>query len=245
MELGRAACRLAGARAFLRPSTSTPQQIRIFTSDSSPLSAAAGAAVASSPRDRVVFRAPSASQVRAESLREKLEARAQEKPLPPRPTPIPHVNLWTRPRSQQNSPAGAARSPLTGSDLLASIRSDVDRSTSNLAQGGGGGPATGMALFQISDFYKKHNMSHVEMRLRPSTGRTVSVHGAMDVARAFKVLEGHCRANNIKSESRQQKFHERPALKRKRLRRERWRDRFGAGFRATISRVMELRGQGW
>lgn len=243
MELGRAACRLAGARASLRPSPSTPQQIRIFSSDSSPLSAAAGAAVASSPANKDVFRAPSASQVRAESLREKLEARAQENPLPPRPAPIPRVNLWTLPRGQPNSSAGVAKSPFTGSDLLANIRSDVDRSTSNLAQGGA--PATGMTLFQISDFYKKHNMSQVEMRLRPSTGRTVSVHGAMDVARAFKVLEGHCRANNVKNDARQQRFHERPALKRKRLRRERWRERFGAGFRATISRVMELRGQGW
>jgi hypothetical protein len=53
------------------------------------------------------------------------------------------------------------------------------------------------------------------------------------------------RKNRIKMEVAMQRFHERPGLKRKRLRRERWRKRFKEGFVATIKRVKELRKQGW
>ncbi|KAK0744852.1 hypothetical protein B0T21DRAFT_358560 [Apiosordaria backusii] len=83
-----------------------------------------------------------------------------------------------------------------------------------------------------------------EIRLRPPTGRTVQVKSS-DPARAFKLLNQLCKANRLAIDVRDQRFHERPALKRKRKLRERWRLRFKAGFKAVIDRTMELRKQGW
>ncbi|KAF3356792.1 hypothetical protein VdG1_06215 [Verticillium dahliae VDG1] len=65
------------------------------------------------------------------------------------------------------------------------------------------------------------------------------------MAGALIFLGKAMRANNTKELARLQKRHERPGLKRKRLRSERWRARFKIGFAATVSRVQELRNQGW
>lgn len=83
------------------------------------------------------------------------------------------------------------------------------------------------------------------MRLSPSTGRTVSVGGKVDVTRAFSLLAMSVQRNGIKRESSRQRFHERPGLKRKRLHSYRWRRRFRAGFKAAVARVVQLRKQGW
>ncbi|CAG8961042.1 hypothetical protein HYFRA_00002582 [Hymenoscyphus fraxineus] len=83
------------------------------------------------------------------------------------------------------------------------------------------------------------------MRLNPSTGRTFTVGGHVDVARAFQLLNQSCAANDVRNDERYQRFHERGGLKRKRLRRERWRKRFGEGFKAAVFRVKQLRTQGW
>ncbi|KAG9238958.1 hypothetical protein BJ875DRAFT_366732 [Amylocarpus encephaloides] len=83
------------------------------------------------------------------------------------------------------------------------------------------------------------------LRLRPSTGRMVSLTPVMEVASAFKKLDIMCARNQVRSDSNRQRFHERPGLKRKRLASERWRRRFGAGFKATVARVKQLRKQGW
>lgn len=86
----------------------------------------------------------------------------------------------------------------------------------------------------------------LEMRnLRPSTGRTIEKYGNVDVARAFTLLDMACKKNGVRRDVKLQKFHERPGLKRKRLRSERWRYMFRGGFRATVQRVSELRKQGW
>ncbi|SPN98616.1 uncharacterized protein DNG_01661 [Cephalotrichum gorgonifer] len=79
----------------------------------------------------------------------------------------------------------------------------------------------------------------------PSTGRTVHVAGPVNVARAFKLVEQRCSANRVAAISSRQRFHERPGLKRKRLRMSRWRARFKTGFHATVTRVRELARQGW
>lgn len=85
----------------------------------------------------------------------------------------------------------------------------------------------------------------VPLRLRPSTGRTVAIEGNVDVARGLKMLEQSCARNKIRSMATKQRFHERPGLMKKRLKRTRWRVRFMEGFRATVGRVKELRDQGW
>ncbi|RFU26364.1 hypothetical protein B7463_g9966, partial [Scytalidium lignicola] len=83
------------------------------------------------------------------------------------------------------------------------------------------------------------------MRLTPQTGRTVQVGGNIDVGKGFRMLEISCARNRVRQDFNKQRFHERPGLKRKRLRRERWRKRFMMGFKATITRVKQLKKQGW
>jgi small subunit ribosomal protein MRP21 len=83
------------------------------------------------------------------------------------------------------------------------------------------------------------------LRLVPRTGRTVYVRSNVDVARSFKLLAVQVAQNGLRRDFYQQRFHERPGLKRKRLKSERWQKRFKRGFKATISRVRELTAQGW
>jgi len=82
------------------------------------------------------------------------------------------------------------------------------------------------------------------VKSRPSIGRTVEV-GPQGVARALQILGRECRDNNVRSDQIRDRFHERKGMKRKRLRRERWRRRFGEGFRATVRLVTEMRRKGW
>lgn len=67
----------------------------------------------------------------------------------------------------------------------------------------------------------------------------------VDVATAFRVLRGEVSRTGVARDARMQKFHERPGLRRKRLRGERWRKAFNEGFYAVLERVRELRRQGW
>jgi small subunit ribosomal protein MRP21 len=83
------------------------------------------------------------------------------------------------------------------------------------------------------------------MRLTPTTGRTVLVGFGVDLGRAVRLLEQSCARNKVRRESAAQKFHERGGMKRKRLRRERWRKKFMLGFKSAISRVKHLKKQGW
>lgn len=85
------------------------------------------------------------------------------------------------------------------------------------------------------------------MRLNPMTGRTVFVDPArgVDVAKAFKQLDVMCNQRGIKRELRAQMFHERPGLKRKRLRSQRWRGRFRKLHAAMLSRASSMRKMGW
>ncbi|KAI1475550.1 hypothetical protein F4774DRAFT_396500 [Daldinia eschscholtzii] len=83
------------------------------------------------------------------------------------------------------------------------------------------------------------------LRLVPRTGRTVQVTRNADVARSFKLLSIQVSANRVRHDVNRQRYHERPGLKRKRLKSERWQKRFQKGFKACIKRVRELTKQGW
>jgi len=65
------------------------------------------------------------------------------------------------------------------------------------------------------------------------------------VGRAFSLLGRYCSFNKVKTDWVTQRFHERPGLKRKRLKRVRWRRRFMDGFKAAVTKVKELKKQGW
>ncbi|KAI1330909.1 hypothetical protein F5Y16DRAFT_361562 [Xylariaceae sp. FL0255] len=87
---------------------------------------------------------------------------------------------------------------------------------------------------------REHNM-----HLVPRLGRTVHVRKNVDVARSFKLLAVQVASNKVRSQWQQQRFHERPGLKRKRLASQRWQARFKKGFKAAVVRVQELTRQGW
>lgn len=67
----------------------------------------------------------------------------------------------------------------------------------------------------------------------------------MDVGRAFRQLEILCARNSVRRDFMRQRFHERPGLKRKRLKSERWRKNFKANFKGIVGVVQKMRKQGW
>ena len=85
------------------------------------------------------------------------------------------------------------------------------------------------------------------MRLGPRVGRSIDIDSKKDIdpAKGFRQLDMLCGRNRIRADFMKQRFHERAGLKRKRLKRERWRKRFKVAFQATVSRVQELRRKGW
>ncbi|KAH6955599.1 hypothetical protein DER45DRAFT_604963 [Fusarium avenaceum] len=90
-----------------------------------------------------------------------------------------------------------------------------------------------------------------QIRAKPVTGRTVFVKDRITKTSgptpmvALRVLNRMVRDDQVKNKFHSQKFHERKGLKKKRLRSQRWRARFKHGFKATVSRVIELKKQGW
>ena len=85
------------------------------------------------------------------------------------------------------------------------------------------------------------------MRLTAALGRTVNIapNRGLDLARAFNLLRIKIATSNIRGESAKQRYHERPGLKRKRLRSENWRRRFMTGFQAMVAQVRHMKRQGW
>ena len=94
---------------------------------------------------------------------------------------------------------------------------------------------------------KKLEPLNPPVRLDAFVGRSELVdpgHG-VDFARALAKVQMKCNYNNIKGDQYRQMFHERPGLKRKRLKSERWRKKFKVGFTALVGKVQKLRSQGW
>lgn len=83
------------------------------------------------------------------------------------------------------------------------------------------------------------------IRLRPPTGRTINVTSSVNPQRALAMLNRLTVQNRISKDANMQRFHERPALRRKRQWRERKERRFEQGVRAAIYRTMQLKKQGW
>ncbi|KAM0321783.1 hypothetical protein ACHAQA_009879 [Verticillium albo-atrum] len=99
---------------------------------------------------------------------------------------------------------------------------------------------------ESDDFLRSHyNAPKPELRLKPVLGRTIHCTQKRDVGSALRVLGVAVRLNQTKKFERLQRRHERPGLKRKRLRSERWRAKFKTGFAAAVLRVQEMKSQGW
>ncbi|KUJ10510.1 uncharacterized protein LY89DRAFT_656317 [Mollisia scopiformis] len=99
--------------------------------------------------------------------------------------------------------------------------------------------------FDTAEETMVHRSKRVPIKLGPSTGRSVTMGAGLDVGRGFRLLEQSCARNKVRADANKQRFHERGGLKRKRLRRERWRRKFMEGFKATVVRVKQLKNQGW
>ncbi|TQS37719.1 hypothetical protein Golomagni_01797 [Golovinomyces magnicellulatus] len=97
----------------------------------------------------------------------------------------------------------------------------------------------------ISMDVTKPKVSRQLLSLSPSSGRGVFVTEKTNLIKAFRQVETSCNRNRVRRDANGQRFHERPGLKRKRLKSQRWRERFRDGFKATLERVQELRSQGW
>ncbi|KAF2684353.1 hypothetical protein K458DRAFT_388821 [Lentithecium fluviatile CBS 122367] len=84
-------------------------------------------------------------------------------------------------------------------------------------------------------------------RLNPSYGRQINLDlsRGRDLVRGINMLGSLTARNKVKADFMKQRFHERPGLKRKRLKSERWRARFKIGFQNVTSRVTELTRKGW
>ncbi|KAL0471672.1 hypothetical protein QR685DRAFT_519806 [Neurospora intermedia] len=137
--------------------------------------------------------------------------------------------------------------------IVDAINKDSSSSTSSSSSSSSSGALyssskpSPMQTWNETDFETRHMAPQQELniRLRPSTGRTFYVSGHQDFAGALKQLHRTVAANKVKKDVRLQRFHERPALKRKRNLRERWRARFKEGFKAAVNRTFELKNQGW
>jgi small subunit ribosomal protein MRP21 len=153
-------------------------------------------------------------------------------------------NAQIPPQSQATTLGNtASSSPLSIDDVFSipdQIQADMEAATAGI---------TGNSLTNWDEdiFLKNHHYTtEPELRLRPSTGRTININkGSVDLARGFRLLQKAVNQNGIKRDMIMQRAHERPALKRKRQKRERWQQRFQSSFRATMNRVFELKAQGW
>ncbi|KAF3930768.1 hypothetical protein ABW20_dc0101445 [Dactylellina cionopaga] len=85
--------------------------------------------------------------------------------------------------------------------------------------------------------------SKLPPRLGPTAGRSIAVRGG-DVGGALMQLRRICSENSIARDAATQRFHERPGLKKKRLRRERFRRRFKYSFKKMVTTVLEMKRQG-
>ncbi|KAI9846845.1 MAG: hypothetical protein M1838_001120 [Thelocarpon superellum] len=92
-----------------------------------------------------------------------------------------------------------------------------------------------------------HEPPRPTTRLSPSLGRSILIDPkrGTDLGRGLIYLSSLLSQNNVKGDHFRQRFHERPGLKRKRLKSERWRKRFKVGFKLMLNKVRQMKKKGW
>jgi small subunit ribosomal protein MRP21 len=104
------------------------------------------------------------------------------------------------------------------------------------------------SLLESNEFSRGQSLSSPPLgnraipRTGPSAGRSVQVRA--DLPSALSRLRMILTANNVKADQVRQRFHERPGLKKKRLKSARHRKRFKAGFKKLVSIAMEMKRKG-
>jgi len=141
-------------------------------------------------------------------------------------------------------------------DLLKEFDTGFRRNKKGSAATQGLGSSLGSSKFDVKNMFgptfntkaaEPDPVLPLRTKLGPSLGRTVQVNEAkgVDVGRAFRTLNILCARNKVKADFQTQRFHERPGLKRKRLKSQRWRRAFKEGFKGMVSQVVAMRRQGW
>ena len=84
------------------------------------------------------------------------------------------------------------------------------------------------------------------LRMDPFMGRAVVVNRVgTPLGRALGLLNYVNKLNSVHTHLRAQRFHERPGLRRKRLKSERWRKRFLVSFKHVVGKIQHMKSQGW
>lgn len=184
------------------------------------------------------------SSLPASSLDFARGSRPRAKPLP---TDLASL-LRDAARDAPPSPPGALSSynasrPAADRATLSTTPVDL----ADLAFFNAAGGARGSSVFTNARARAVDPLAASPVPLGPRVGKTIQVDAArgIDVARAFQTMESVTVRNRVKKQARDQRFHERPGLKRKRLAKERYRRWFKESFRGICRRVEELRKQGW
>ncbi|KAL6883151.1 hypothetical protein HDV57DRAFT_495534 [Trichoderma longibrachiatum] len=160
--------------------------------------------------------------------------------VPPPPPPPPAADSASpSASSEKSSSSSSTQFPYTAADSSAPFNFDIAEIVAARSA------AYGQSL-NVGD-----PLLRPKVRTEAVSGRTVFIRdrlsptSAPTPAVAIRVLERMCREQKVRNKYHSQKFHERKGLKKKRLRSQRWRARFKTGFKAAVSKVMELKKQGW
>jgi small subunit ribosomal protein MRP21 len=212
-------------------------------STSFPRSAATAAAAEAPPPEEEEVIQPDAPRTASPNL--------DREPFPPRPRPS--VTFPGQAARARKSPVPTAWADKLASRMVKAVPPGAPLSAKP-NPGASGNPADFLRLMQ-SDVYQKvtdiskqigdGNSTTDKLLLNRTTGRSVRVTEGMSLPQALERLQVQMRLNRVQAEVRRQRFHERPGLKRKRLKSERWRRNFKGGFIAAIQRATDLHRQGW
>lgn len=160
-------------------------------------------------------------------------------PPPPPPPPADSASPSASSEKSSSSSSSSTQFPYTAADSSAPFNFDIAEIVAARSA------AYGQSL-NVGD-----PLLRPKVRTEAVSGRTVFIRdrlsptSAPTPAVAIRVLERMCREQKVRNKYHSQKFHERKGLKKKRLRSQRWRARFKTGFKAAVSKVMELKKQGW
>jgi small subunit ribosomal protein MRP21 len=141
--------------------------------------------------------------------------------------------------------------PIRDSNFVNSIMTPAQRQTQTdnkvedlLSKAIMSAPSRNTNAFDLPSLNSLDNVAPTEYpTLNSRTGRSIPVKYGLPMA--IRQLDGLIARNKVRRDAAAQRFHERPGLKRKRVKRQRWAKRFKEGFLYLTSRIKKLRRQGW
>lgn len=252
--------------SFLAPSVSStwvsspPRQplrnIRLLASKTPPLNASTATAAeedepTQQPRPQFAPRAPPRKNAVRELMAD-LKSSNRSKPRPkPTTTDVP---IYSNPRPNGSLPGHSSADIVRKANFEnRSSRGYLDREQGKIENSFFPtseflGSRTSRDLFgSLKRTIPKIPLPPPPIRLDAFIGRSevVDPEKGVDLGRAWKKLDLKLTYNNVRGDATSQRFHERPGLKRKRLKSSRWRKRFKQGFQAVVRKVQDMTKRGW